>query len=48
VFKKYSAAVKAVCETIDAYNCLGPQMSICALTPQKAYLTKQPLFKQWK
>ena len=48
VFKNYSAAVKAVCKAIDAYNCLRPHMSISNLTPEKAHLTKQPLFKKWK
>jgi putative transposase len=48
VFKNYSAAVTAVCKAIDAYNCLRPHMSISNLTPQKAHLTKQPLFKKWK
>ena len=48
VFKNYSVAVKAVCKAIDAYNCLRPHMSISNLTPQKAHLTKQPLFKKWK
>lgn len=48
VFKNYSAAVKAVCKAIDAYNCLRPHMSISNLTPQIAHLTKQPLFKKWK
>ena len=48
VFKSYTAAVTAVCKAIDAYNCLRPHMSISNLTPQKAHLTKQPLFKKWK
>jgi len=48
VFKNYPAAVTAVCKAIDAYNCLRPHMSVSNLTPQKAHLTKQPLFKKWK
>jgi len=48
VFKNYSVAVKAVCKAIDAYNCLRPHMSVSNLTPEKAHLTKQPLFKKWK
>jgi transposase InsO family protein len=48
LFKSYSVAVKAVCTAIDAYNCVRPHMSISNLTPQKAHLTKQPLFKKWK
>lgn len=48
VFENYTAAVAAVCKAIDAYNCLRPHMSISNLTPQKAHLTKQPLFKKWK
>jgi putative transposase len=48
VFKNYQAAVTAVCKAIDAYNCLRPHMSVSNLTPQKAHLTKQPLFKKWK
>lgn len=48
VFENYAAAVAAVCEAIDAYNCLRPHMSISNLTPQKAHITKQPLLKKWK
>lgn len=48
VFKNYTAAVAAVCEAIDAYNCLRPHMSVSNLTPQKAHITKKPLFKKWK
>ncbi len=48
VFKNYKETVTAVCKAIDAYNCLRPHMSISNLTPQKAHLTKQPLFKKWK
>ncbi len=48
VFENYTAAVAAVCKAIDAYNCLRPHMSISNLTPQKAHMTKQPLFKKWK
>lgn len=48
VFDNYTAAVAAACKAIDAYNCLRPHMSISNLTPQKAHMTKQPLFKKWK
>lgn len=48
VFENYTAAVAAVCKAIDAYNCLRPHMSISNLTPQKAHMTKQSLFKKWK
>lgn len=48
VFENYTAAVAAACKAIDAYNCLRPHMSISNLTPQKAHMTKQPLFKKWK
>jgi transposase InsO family protein len=48
VFENYTAAVAVVCKAIDAYNCLRPHMSISNLTPQKAHMTKQPLFKKWK
>ena len=48
VFKNYKETITAVCKAIDAYNCLRPHMSISNLTPQKAHLTKQPLFKKWK
>lgn len=48
VFKNYTAAVAAVCKAIDAYNCLRPHMSVSNLTPQKAHMAKEPLFKKWK
>lgn len=48
VFENYTTAVAAVCKAIDAYNCLRPHMSISNLTPQKAHMTTQPLFKKWK
>ena len=48
VFENYTAAVAVVCKAIDAYNCLRPHMSISNLTPQKAHMTKQPLFKKWR
>jgi transposase InsO family protein len=48
VFANYAAAIDAVCKAIEAYNCLRPHMSISNLTPQKAHITKQPLFKKWK
>lgn len=48
VFKDYAAAVSAVCQAIDAYNCLRPHRSVSNLTPQKAHASKQPLFKKWK
>jgi transposase InsO family protein len=48
VFANYTAAIDAVCKAIEAYNCLRPHMSISNLTPQKAHITKQPLFKKWK
>jgi putative transposase len=48
VFKHYAATVAAVCKAVNVYNCLRPHMSVSNLTPEKAHITKQTLFKKWK